>query len=172
MKLKHPFDIPPGAKVLGGNLDALGPAFAPAPAAGVVVEFAVAGCRPIPWKAPTVTKRGAYKSAKLQAWQSSVRRRALAAMGGRPPFAGTVSLTFAFHLAPRAGSPPDLSNLVKAAEDALQGAAIINDRQVRRHESSLTFATADGMTVRVEILAGITSGGELKPPTEAAPCSR
>jgi Holliday junction resolvase RusA-like endonuclease len=146
LKSKGLIDLPPGTKVLGINLAAL----EPAEAAPVAVEFAVTGVRPVPWKAPMVTKRGTYKSKKVRDWQSTISRQARLAMGSRMPMSGPVALTFCFHLGPRDGTPPDLSNLVKAAEDAIQGVVILNDRQVQRIISERIFRPADGMTVRVE----------------------
>lgn len=96
----------------------------------LVVEFEVQ-MRPVPWKAPLVLRTGiSIKDKKLLAWQAEVGRCGKAAMLGLAPYAHPARLEMQFHLTPRAGSPPDVSNLVKAAEDACQGAVLVNDRKV------------------------------------------
>jgi Holliday junction resolvase RusA-like endonuclease len=95
----------------------------------LLVHFEV-GMRPVPWKSPTVTRSGvSFKDANLKRWQKEVRDSGARAMKGGP-YSCRVELVMDFHLTPRAGSAPDVSNLTKATEDALQGPVIVNDRQV------------------------------------------
>jgi Holliday junction resolvase RusA-like endonuclease len=120
-----------------------------APAARLICEFYVPQ-RPVPWKVPQTTRTGhAYKPVKLVSWQRSVATCCKMAMGRGKPYAGPVTLEFIFHLTKRAGGLPDTSNLTKAAEDALQGVAIVNDRAVWRITSSRVIGDGDGALVRV-----------------------
>jgi hypothetical protein len=72
----------------------------------------------------------------LKRWQKRVNAEAWIAWTGglvREPYPGPVGLSFWFmiHRTPREQNSPDLCNLVKGTEDALQGSVIVNDRQTR-----------------------------------------
>jgi Holliday junction resolvase RusA-like endonuclease len=110
-----------------------------------IVEFRLADVRPVPW---SVSRRG-RKSPKLSAFQRAIHAAAVVAMAGRPPYAGPVSLHATFRLISR-GSMPDLTNLEKGTEDALQAGVFINDSQVRAKRTEYDpEATADGVWIRV-----------------------
>lgn len=101
-------------------------------AAGILLVHFEVAMRPVPWKAPTVTRSGvSFKDASLKRWQKEVRDRGAKAMSGGP-YSCRVELVMDFHLTKRAGSAPDVSNLTKATEDSLQGPVIVNDRQVAK----------------------------------------
>ena len=118
-------------------------------------RFHVPG-RPVPWKAPTITKgRGGrvpgFSDPRMKGWQEAVRWHARAAMAGRPAVAGPVGMRLAFTLA--RGPLADLTNLVKATEDALQGAVFANDRQVAEAHVTRAVGPAEGVHVEVWGLA-------------------
>ncbi len=90
--------------------------------------FTVPG-RAVPWKAPSTTRTGhSYKDPKLVSWQNYVWVRALQAMMGKP-YKGPVYLHIKAFIKRQRGAAPDITNIVKAIEDALQNAVIVNDRQ-------------------------------------------
>lgn len=97
------------------------------PAWTMIASFQVDGVS-VPW---SVSRRGT-KNPRLTAWQGLIKRAAFLAMDGRKPYAGPVRFTAHFAFA-RTNHPPDLTNLIKAAEDAIQGIVIVNDRQVKEH---------------------------------------
>lgn len=68
---------------------------------------------------------------ELREYKALVRRKALVA--GVEPLEGDVALELVVRFAP--GTTSDLSNRIKALEDALQGVAYENDRQVVRLEA-------------------------------------
>jgi hypothetical protein len=74
-------------------------------------------------------------------WQEVVHFEARRAWGNRPLWFGPVGVSFWFYLRePRSEQNlPDLTNLAKAAEDALQGAIIHNDRRVRATHAEMLF---------------------------------
>lgn len=115
----------------------------------LVVAFFVP-VRPSPWRAPTTTRSGvSFKDKNLVRWQKDVATCCEMAMGGRAPYPHPVRLELEFNLKRRPGSVPDLSNLTKGTEDALQGLAIVNDRQVREIKATRTVGDADGVMIRV-----------------------
>ncbi|CAB5187294.1 Crossover junction endodeoxyribonuclease, RusA-like [uncultured Caudovirales phage] len=92
------------------------------------------------------------RSAAANAYRAQVVRIALAA--GVEPFSGAVSL--GIHLLPKltkkglaSGTCIDLSNAWKVAEDALQGIAYDNDRQVRGFGALFGDPVEDGGLVVV-----------------------
>jgi Holliday junction resolvase RusA-like endonuclease len=115
-----------------------------------LVEFLVTG-RPVPWSAPTVLKSGhAFKGKRLVAWQGIVKDSAVVAMKGHEPYAGPVLISMRFFLKRSGnGSLPDLSNLVKSTEDALQGVVIVNDRQVCRNIGGRYVAAENSALIKV-----------------------
>jgi Holliday junction resolvase RusA-like endonuclease len=127
-----------------------GHTLAPTPAAGdVVAEFEVPH-RASPWKAPHVGRTGPpFKDKSLVAWQKTVADHASLSMRGRPPYPGPVLLEVHFHLTRRPGSAPDLSNLTKAFEDALQGVVIVNDRSVLKIVAQRSTGARDYVAARV-----------------------
>jgi Holliday junction resolvase RusA-like endonuclease len=126
------------------------------PAGTVICEGEIPE-RPVPWKAPTLGANGgairnrsyvAYKT-----WQAVVAAHARVAMGRKRPYAGPVALCLAFHLSKRPGSPPDLSNLVKSTEDALQGVVYRNDTTVRRISAERIVGSTEPDRVRFRVVA-------------------
>jgi crossover junction endodeoxyribonuclease RusA len=66
---------------------------------------------------------------RLQAWKERVRREAGAAWpAGVPPLAGKVRLRVTWYSETQVG---DMDNIRKPIQDALQGIAYANDREVR-----------------------------------------
>ncbi len=105
-------------------------------APGTLIAKVVVEGRPVPWKAPTTTRTGhSFKDKRMVAWQEQVREAARAAMGDRVPYSHPVLLKCLFAFEPHNRSQtPDLSNLVKCCEDALQKIVITNDRNVAKNE--------------------------------------
>ena len=116
-----------------------------------LVTFEVPG-EPVPWT--VFTRRGPPSPGFLamQAWQAEIRKAARTYWNGRPEITGPVRLYFRFDLpwpnrAPNRGGQaaerweakhllmkPDLTNLVKAAEDALKREAIKIDGRLVGYE--------------------------------------
>lgn len=101
---------------------------------------------------------------KTRRWEADARDQARAAMKGASPMTGPLELTVKAFFAPSASWPawkreaaltgwvahtskPDGDNLVKAAKDALNGVAWIDDSQVVRHSGEKLY----GASPRVEI---------------------
>lgn len=143
--------LPAGAKSLKTKLpkatSLLGQRYAP----GTLLVTVEVPHRPIPWKAPSTTRTGhSYKDPKLVAWQRQVGLYAGQAMAGLAPYRHPVKLDISFHLTrAKNGSIPDLSNLTKAFEDALQGTVIVNDCQVASIIADRYIGTTDGAVVDV-----------------------
>ena len=89
----------------------------------LLLEFCVEG--------PPVSAR-AHNRANLQKWRDRVTNEArLRWPEGRPPFRGSVDLTVTYY---QLGSwRGDNDNMLKPIQDALQGIAYENDRQVRNN---------------------------------------
>jgi Holliday junction resolvase RusA-like endonuclease len=98
-----------------------------------------------------------------------IKRVASFVMGSRPPLSGALSVSMRFRMpipksatkalkaAMAAGevahiSKPDASNLVKAAEDALNGVMFHDDSQVVRLFVSKVYSDQPGLDVRIEAL--------------------
>lgn len=142
--------LPPGAKVKKTKL--------PDPPKGVryppgqlLVRVRVEG-RPVPWKvARMMPNGGSIKDPKLIAWQEQIHREARWSLGSFTPYGHPVRLEMSFTVKPPVGKakPPDATNLGKAAEDALEGAIIINDTQVSKVCSERKFGTREGVEILV-----------------------
>jgi Holliday junction resolvase RusA-like endonuclease len=150
-----PIALPEGAKSLGVKLPAgaTNPPWAGdrLPAGTVIVRCQVPG-RPVPWSVPPKIR---CKNPALVAWQGEVHHRVALAMDGRRPYGGPVVLRLEFTLAPRGNRrPPDITNLVKGCEDAIQGAAILNDSQVRETHAERKAGPAEGVLIVVEAAKG------------------
>lgn len=143
-----PIETRPGARVLTTRLvPDFGhtPTYAPGE---TIVRFRVE-TRPVPW---SVAHRG-QKPPKLADFQARVHDAAVKAMGRRPPHAGPVTFQALFRLT-RRGAMPDLTNVEKASEDALQVVAsagvILDDQQVLRKETEMDpDAIEDSTEIRV-----------------------
>lgn len=128
-----------------------GPMLAPGE---VVCEFSVEG-RAVPYGPPPVNRHGrCFPNPKYMAWKRHVGKAASLAMAGRDPYGGPVELRLTFHLRPghevgRGVQTPDLCNLTKLTEDALQGSAIVNDSAVRSHRNRRVIDDRDYVTIKV-----------------------
>lgn len=108
-----------------------------------------------------------YKATADRKYEDSVRKAATDIMAGRDPLEGPLSLSLRFRLpipksyskraraSMAAGeiaptSKPDLSNLVKAIEDAMNGVVFVDDSQVVRSFQTKIYAERPGVDVRVE----------------------
>jgi Holliday junction resolvase RusA-like endonuclease len=98
----------------------------------VIARVEIRGYRPAPW---CVTTR--YRSRdpararakdRLKAWQQRLRIAAREVYRGAP-IQSAVAVDATFFLV-RRGQIPDRTNLLKAAEDALQRIVYVNDRQI------------------------------------------
>lgn len=112
------------------------------------IELRIEG-RPIPWKAPEFgrTPRGkriAFSVPAYDAWKQTCHWQARAQMAGIKPLAVPCELTAEFHLIRKPGPLPDLTNLVKALEDAIQGVAVTNDRLIVAHQTQRLVVPAGG----------------------------
>jgi Holliday junction resolvase RusA-like endonuclease len=122
---------------------------------------------------PRATVRGGhakiYTDAQTRAYEAMIKRVASFVMGSRPPLSGALSVSMRFRMpipksatkalkaAMAAGevahiSKPDASNLVKAAEDALNGVMFHDDSQVVRLFVSKVYSDQPGLDVRIEAL--------------------
>lgn len=120
---------------------------------------------------PRATVRGGFASvytdAKTRKYEASAKAVAVAAMAGRPPFEGPLSVSLRFRMpipksaskrtkaAMSAGetahvSRPDIDNLGKAILDALNKVVFHDDGQVVRAFSTKVYAEQPGVDVRVE----------------------
>lgn len=119
---------------------------------------------------PRATARGGfarvYKDPKSREYEAEVAGLARDAMAGREPFTGPLSLSLCFRMpipksetkrvraAMAAGeiaptTKPDLSNLVKAIEDGMNGVVFIDDCQVVRNFNTKIYHERPGVDVQV-----------------------
>lgn len=133
----------PGAKSRGIVLPMpdLGPRL---PTGRLVAAFDVVG-RPIPWS----VSRPGTKNPALTSWQQLIAWHASRSMERKIPYGHPVELKLRFLFAADGRTQGDLTNLQKAAEDALQGSAIINDKQVVAIEATKAISKAEGVLIRV-----------------------
>jgi Holliday junction resolvase RusA-like endonuclease len=125
--------------------------------AGAVVAAGTVPGRAVPWKAPTIGRNGgAVRSrgyCQYKAWQSLVNALAAVQRPRRRPYGGPVVLEVVYYLRPRPGGVPDTSNLTKAFEDALQGAAYHDDRQVVGHCTRRIITATEPERVEYRVIA-------------------
>lgn len=118
--------------------------------------------QPVPWKAPKVTRRGAYSPARYKAWKAEAALRARLQYEGVEPMTGQIGVEIEVRCKDRRHG--DLTNYVKAIEDALQardgGAGVfMDDKQVVEQRNRLIVDRYNpGVTVRVWRVEGDTSG--------------
>jgi Holliday junction resolvase RusA-like endonuclease len=112
----------------------------------MTVVFVVRGC-PVPLARHRSGRHGTYLPKRSRDYRSLVQAEWLAAgrqtLGDRP---FTASLRF-YGARPTA----DVSNLAKAVEDALNGLAYVDDRQVVRLDAVKLPVDADGLRCEVEL---------------------
>lgn len=101
-------------------------------------------------------RHGFTKTDEAHAYQEQLRVAARRAMAGRAPFAGACDVVLRFVFPANRG---DIDGPVKLTLDALQGVAIVNDRQVQafRVERALD---RDRPRVEVEVLERAAATGE------------
>lgn len=118
--------------------------------------FSVPG-RAVPWKAATVARRRrkvvAFKDASLKSWQEYVNLLARMAMAGRPPSTARIGLELVIVMEDR-GSSFDITNALKAFEDALNGVCFEDDQQVDFQVTRRVWGSPEGVRVRVFELGG------------------
>jgi len=128
---------------------------------------------------PRATARGGfasvYKASADRKYEQSVAKVAAAAMAGRDPMEGPLSVSLRFRMAiPKSATKrvkasmaageippctkPDLSNLVKAIEDAMNGIVYVDDCQIVRAFQTKIYAEQPGVDVRVEAFQPQESG--------------
>ncbi len=130
-------------------------------------------CSPVPKGRPRATVRGGY--AKMytppatRAYEAGITRIAAAAMRGRQPLQGPLSVSMRFRLAiPKSTTKrareallageeaylgrADLTNYAKAVEDALNGICWRDDVQIVRLFLTKAASTTPGVDVRIEPL--------------------
>ena len=122
------------------------------------LRFVVPG-NPIPWERAR-TRRGRYYTPKrTKGYQAAVQVSALMAQA-RPKAEVPIRLTVAFYRQDR--QPCDLDNLAKTVQDALNGIAYRDDRQiVVLSASKVVDAARPRAEVVVEYLADEAVGGGL-----------
>ncbi|MDP3869156.1 RusA family crossover junction endodeoxyribonuclease [Phenylobacterium sp.] len=119
---------------------------------------------------PRAAKRGGfisvYKDPKSRKYEDSVAEVAAQAMAGRTPFVGALSASYRFRLpiptsypkwrreAMAAGeiaptTKPDLSNMLKAMEDGMNGVVFVDDCQIVRTFLTKIYHPTPGVDVRV-----------------------
>lgn len=98
-----------------------------------------------------ITHRGqAWQFLQMTAYQDTIQAAAWVAMRDRALVTGAVRLTVMFYTN---NEKPDLTNMFKACEDALQGICFKNDRQVREsHAYTLATNVASRTFITVESL--------------------
>ena len=111
-----------------------------------------------------------YSDPKTRKYESSVAAVAKALMGERAPLEGPLSLSVRFRLPVPASTSkraraamlagemaptkkPDLSNLLKAIEDGMNGIVFVDDAQIVRGFQTKIYAEQPGVDVRVEAYA-------------------
>ena len=94
--------------------------------------------------------RRAYTASRTRAWEETVGWAALAAMKGRAPLEGDVTVGFSFRRQTLVRA--DLDNLIKAVCDGMNGIAYLDDKQIVGYQyAHLIYGVDDpGVCVRVE----------------------
>jgi Holliday junction resolvase RusA-like endonuclease len=133
----------------------------------LLCHFRVPG-RAISWAVPDIGKdangkRWALKDQRLCRWQQTVQGYARKAWGcGEKAYTGPVGLSLWFYLREN-GATPDITNLEKAFEDALQGVIIGNDRAVcAKHAERYFIPRGEEERTWVQVWA-LPNGGRVEP---------
>lgn len=137
--------------------------------AAMNLAFCIPG-KAAPWSAPTVRMRRGRNitrsNPRMKAWQEAVHYNAKAAMNGRPPLEGPVELKVVIWVSPpkswskekrkdalagliRPAVRPDRSNILKALEDAMQGALYLDDKQVVEGPTSKRYGEPARVVVTI-----------------------
>lgn len=129
----------------------------------IVIE--VAG-KPQAWKQIRDRSGQRFTAPEVRRWQNTVRILAGQQMKGRPALNGPVALVLVASILPSSSwaawkieaalagrieptVTPDLSNYIKATEDALSTIVIEDDKQVVRHQTAKRYARAWGIRIEV-----------------------
>jgi hypothetical protein len=140
-----------------------------------IVTICVRGQEPIPWSVPTVTRwGGSVPNPRLVEWQDAIRKEARERFGPLQPWRDPIRLCAKFYLLRGCpskndygkvacptfkyeevyekwrlkGKGADLTNLIKAAEDALQDIVYIDDAQVCSHDGcDRLWSSAPGIEI-------------------------
>jgi len=108
--------------------------------------------RPHPKGRPRFGKTHAYTDPKTREFEARVKAACTEAMEGAEPYAGPVELVTLFEY--RDARVADVSNLVKAIEDGMNGSAWLDDKQVcRQRNVRVSRAAVDRVSVAVLRLA-------------------
>lgn len=116
----------------------------------------------------------AYKPAKSRRWEQDARLVARQVMGTRKPLTGCLQMTLIVYLVPPQSWPdwkraaalghqirptgkPDLSNFLKAAEDALNGVAWGDDAQIVYVVAGKFYATQPSVFIEVVRISARTA---------------
>lgn len=123
-----------------------------------------------------------YTPKKTRRWEDNARMQAQAQMRGRSPLTGPVALRVCAYLAVPSSWPawkreaalhghvrptgkPDLDNLLKAANDAMNGVLWIDDAQVVQIVSDKAYSDTPRVEIQVDTLSAapsqITRKGEV-----------
>lgn len=138
--------------------------------------------KPVPWSAPDVGisprnhRRYARKNPALTNWQKDVSRAAKEVCGAREPWSRLVGLRLVFRLPctdeslegqivcpdfrwaeargrlSKTGMLPDMTNLAKAVEDALNGIVYEDDTQVRFSSGICIWSKTPGVEIDVSLV--------------------
>lgn len=135
--------------------------------------FSLSG-QPFGKQRPRATVRGGiariYTPEKTVAYEKAIGRIAAAAMAGRKPFEGPLSVSMRFRFEPPKSTTKtrrarllageeayigvfDLDNLAKACADAMNGVVFVDDKQIVRLWLTKIAAEKPGIDVRIEPLA-------------------
>lgn len=135
----------------------------------LIFQLSIKGENPVPWSTPFVARNGGrIKDRRLVAWQKRIKEAVIhdhpsiipttkplalhvvfyieAAKGCKPGQIAAPSFTWNENHAQYKlkGKAPDLTNLIKSLEDALEGVVFINDAQVRLQRSSAYWSLTPG----------------------------
>jgi len=116
--------------------------------------------RPIVYRERSVVRGGfvgSYRTPQLQVWQETLSVMAKVAMKGRPKLEGPLRFTVEFFYKAKVKlwdtwrtKRPDLTNLEKAIEDALQGVWFDDDSQIASKISLKKFGSRTVVVITVE----------------------
>jgi Holliday junction resolvase RusA-like endonuclease len=101
------------------------------------------------WEAPQITRNGNFSPKTYSDYRKSLKAELQVAayeLQGRVelPFAGEVHMAAMFLLPQKlATNKPDLSNLIKALEDCMQGYIIKDDKQITKYLEPTLKRTTD-----------------------------
>lgn len=123
---------------------------------------------PVPQGRPRATKRGdhvrLYDPAKSKEWKREVLRQATKQSQSLIPFTGPVFMRCTFLMPKPKSLPkkvvnhvkkPDLTNLIKGIEDALEGLCYYNDSQITTLVCRKEYSTEPGVDIEIVCSEGV-----------------